>query len=65
MTTTPRDNRRTGDQVLIDNNSADVADLSKRVVKLEQFVYWAIGAGTGVGVVVGLFAKQVARLLSS
>jgi hypothetical protein len=63
--TTPRDNRRTGDQVLIDNNAADLSDLTKRVVRLEQFVYYAIGAGAGVGMVVGLFAKQVARLLSS
>lgn len=63
--TTARDNRRTGDQVLIDSTAADVADLMKRVTRLEQFCYWAIGGATGIGLVVGLFAKQVARLLSS
>jgi hypothetical protein len=64
MATPPnRSGRRTGDQVLIDNNVLDIQILDERVRKLERFVYWACGAAMGMGFVIGLFAKPVARLI--
>lgn len=60
----PRESdRRTGDQVRIDQNADDIAALESRVIRLERFVYWTLGAASAIGLVVGLFAKQIAHLI--
>lgn len=59
----PYETRRTGDQVLIDSNTKDIADLETRVSRIERLMWWVLGGASGVGFVVGALAKQAAKII--
>jgi hypothetical protein len=63
MARSPSGNRRTGDQVLIDSNTDDIAGIEARLRTLERWFYWVLGAASGIGFVAGLFAKPIAHMI--
>lgn len=59
----PRDTRRTGDQVLIDNHSDEISELRRRVARIESLIWWVLGGASGIGFVIGVLAKPVAKII--
>ena len=63
MARNPYDLRRTADQVLIDALGDDIEELKKRIQFIERIVWWSLGGTSGIGFIVGIFSKQIARMV--